>query len=146
VTPGYGSVWLCVEPFNISAVRSYEKAGFRRLPGTLWSPEIEMEALTPYSHDNCLYSARPGTDPNPLIPRALEALMIRSLAKMVAYNKAPRTTFAVMHPKQAMRLRKFRKDLMHSTATRVAAIGAAALALPLGLWIGRRRNGGNDVH
>jgi RimJ/RimL family protein N-acetyltransferase len=41
---GYRRVWLCVEPTNISAVRSYEKAGFRRLPGTLWSPEIEMEA------------------------------------------------------------------------------------------------------
>jgi hypothetical protein len=33
-----------VEPFNRAAVRSYEKAGFRRLPGTLWAPEIEMEA------------------------------------------------------------------------------------------------------
>jgi RimJ/RimL family protein N-acetyltransferase len=41
---GYTRVWLCVEPTNLSAVRSYEKAGFRRLPGTLWSPEIEMEA------------------------------------------------------------------------------------------------------
>lgn len=41
---GYSAVWLCVEPTNLSAVRSYEKAGFRRLPGTLWSPEIEMEA------------------------------------------------------------------------------------------------------
>jgi RimJ/RimL family protein N-acetyltransferase len=33
---GTGRVWLCVEPFNRAAVRSYEKAGFRRLPGTLW--------------------------------------------------------------------------------------------------------------
>jgi RimJ/RimL family protein N-acetyltransferase len=41
---GLASVWLCVEPFNRTAVRSYEKAGFRRLPGTLWAPEIEMEA------------------------------------------------------------------------------------------------------
>jgi ribosomal protein S18 acetylase RimI-like enzyme len=41
---GYRRVWLCVEPTNIPAVRSYEKAGFHRLPGTLWSPEIEMEA------------------------------------------------------------------------------------------------------
>jgi RimJ/RimL family protein N-acetyltransferase len=40
---GLKRVWLCVEPFNRAAVRSYEKAGFRRLPGTLWSPEIEME-------------------------------------------------------------------------------------------------------
>jgi diamine N-acetyltransferase len=41
---GMTRVWLCVEPFNRAAVRSYEKAGFRRLPGTLWAPEIEMEA------------------------------------------------------------------------------------------------------
>jgi diamine N-acetyltransferase len=41
---GFTSVWLCVEPFNRAAVRSYEKAGFRRLPGSLWQPEIEMEA------------------------------------------------------------------------------------------------------
>lgn len=41
---GRSSVWLCVEPFNRPAVRSYEKAGFRRLPGSLWETEIEMEA------------------------------------------------------------------------------------------------------
>jgi RimJ/RimL family protein N-acetyltransferase len=41
---GLRRVWLCVEPFNRAAVRSYEKAGFKRLPGTLWAPEIEMEA------------------------------------------------------------------------------------------------------
>jgi hypothetical protein len=64
--------------------------------------------------------------------------MIGSLARMVAYNKAPRTTFAVLHPKQALRLRKLRKDMMTSPAPRVAAIGAAAVALPLGLWLGRR--------
>lgn len=41
---GAAGVWLCVEPFNRAAVRSYEKAGFRRLPGSLWETEIEMEA------------------------------------------------------------------------------------------------------
>jgi diamine N-acetyltransferase len=41
---GWSRVWLCVEPFNRPAVRSYEKAGFRRLPGSLWESEIEMEA------------------------------------------------------------------------------------------------------
>lgn len=40
---GHSRLWLCVEPTNIPAVRSYEKAGFHRLLGTLWSPEIEME-------------------------------------------------------------------------------------------------------
>jgi RimJ/RimL family protein N-acetyltransferase len=41
---GQERVWLCVEPFNRAAVRSYEKAGFKRLVGSLWAPEIEMEA------------------------------------------------------------------------------------------------------
>lgn len=40
---GYGRVWLSVEPSNRAAVRSYEKAGFRLLPGFLWAPEVEME-------------------------------------------------------------------------------------------------------
>jgi len=41
---GAQSVWLSVEPSNRAAVRSYQKAGFRRRPGSLWAPEIEMEA------------------------------------------------------------------------------------------------------
>jgi hypothetical protein len=68
--------------------------------------------------------------------------MIGSLARMVAYNKAPRTTFAVLHPKQALQLRRLKKDLR---SPRAAAIGAAVLALPLGLWLGRRGRR-NDVY
>ena len=41
---GLRRVWLSVEPGNRAALRSYEKAGFRRRPGSLWAPEIEMEA------------------------------------------------------------------------------------------------------
>ena len=40
---GWKQVWLTVEPSNRAAVRSYEKAGFRRLPGSLWAPEIDMQ-------------------------------------------------------------------------------------------------------
>ena len=40
---GIRHVWLSVEPSNRPAVRSYEKAGFRRRPATAWSPEQEME-------------------------------------------------------------------------------------------------------
>jgi RimJ/RimL family protein N-acetyltransferase len=36
-------IWLCVEPSNRRAIRSYEKAGFRRRPSTVWAPEVEME-------------------------------------------------------------------------------------------------------
>jgi RimJ/RimL family protein N-acetyltransferase len=41
---GWDSVWLSVEPSNRAALKSYENAGFRRLPGSLWAQEIEMEA------------------------------------------------------------------------------------------------------
>lgn len=67
--------------------------------------------------------------------------MIRSIAKTVAYTKAPKTTFAVLHPKKAVRLRKLKYDLRHAIAPRLTAIGAMAVALPLGYAIGRRGNG-----
>lgn len=70
--------------------------------------------------------------------------MIRSIAKTVAYSKAPRTTFAVLHPKRAARLKKMRYDLRHAYAPRVTALGVAAVALPLGYLLGRggsRSNG-----
>ncbi len=63
--------------------------------------------------------------------------MIRSIAKTLAYSKAPRTTFAVLHPKKAVRLKKMNYDLRHAYAPRISALGAAALALPLGYLIGR---------
>jgi L-amino acid N-acyltransferase YncA len=44
---GARRVWLSVEPSNRSAIRSYEKVGFRRLPGSLWSPELEMALELP---------------------------------------------------------------------------------------------------
>jgi RimJ/RimL family protein N-acetyltransferase len=40
---GFRRIWLSVEPSNRAAVRSYQKVGFRLLPGSLWAPEIEME-------------------------------------------------------------------------------------------------------
>jgi L-amino acid N-acyltransferase YncA len=41
-------LWLSVEPNNRAALRSYEKAGFRVVPGTQFSTEMEMEmALDP---------------------------------------------------------------------------------------------------
>lgn len=42
---GIATVWLCVEPSNRRAIRSYEKVGFRRRPVSTWSPEIEMEIV-----------------------------------------------------------------------------------------------------
>lgn len=40
---GLRRIWLSVQPSNRRAIRSYEKAGFRHRPATLWAPEIEME-------------------------------------------------------------------------------------------------------
>lgn len=40
---GVRNVWLSVKPSNRAAIRSYEKAGFRRRAVTGWSPEQEME-------------------------------------------------------------------------------------------------------
>jgi ribosomal protein S18 acetylase RimI-like enzyme len=40
---GARRVWLSVEPSNRAALRSYARAGFRPLPGSLWAPEVEME-------------------------------------------------------------------------------------------------------
>jgi RimJ/RimL family protein N-acetyltransferase len=36
-------LWLSVEPHNRAAVRSYQKAGYRFRPSTVYSPEFEME-------------------------------------------------------------------------------------------------------
>jgi diamine N-acetyltransferase len=40
---GQSMVWLCVEPTNRRAIRSYEKVGFRRRAASPWSPEVEMD-------------------------------------------------------------------------------------------------------
>ena len=64
--------------------------------------------------------------------------MIGTLLKLFAYSKAPRTTFTMLHPTKAVLFRKFQWDMRHAYAPRVTALGAAALALPVGLWLGRR--------
>ena len=64
--------------------------------------------------------------------------MIGTALKLIAYTKAPKTTFTVRHPVKAVRLRKMTWDMRHAYAPRVAAAGAAALAIPLGVWHGSR--------
>ncbi|NLG61600.1 MAG: hypothetical protein GX539_05095 [Candidatus Cloacimonetes bacterium] len=71
--------------------------------------------------------------------------MVGNLLKTYAYAKAPRATFMVGHPVKSARLAKMRWDMKHAWAPRVAAIGAAAVALPLGLALGRAM-GARHVH
>jgi L-amino acid N-acyltransferase YncA len=40
---GLRGLWLSVEPWNRAALCSYEKAGFRYVPETVYSVEVEME-------------------------------------------------------------------------------------------------------
>lgn len=42
---GVARLWLSVEPSNRAALRSYEKAGFRFVAATVYSPEVEMELV-----------------------------------------------------------------------------------------------------
>lgn len=42
---GYQRVWLSVEITNMPAIRSYQKAGFKRIASRLLAHEIEMEVV-----------------------------------------------------------------------------------------------------
>ena len=63
--------------------------------------------------------------------------MIGAVLKAFAYYKAPKVTFSVLHPKKAAVLKKMQWDLGHAPAPRLTAVGAAAIALPVGLLLGR---------
>ena len=63
--------------------------------------------------------------------------MLGSLIKMIAYSKAPKTTYAVLHPRNSARLAKTQWDLRHADAPRVSALAAVLIALPVGYVIGR---------
>ncbi len=63
--------------------------------------------------------------------------MIGKMLKMLAYTKAPKTTFAVLHPRTTAKLAHTRYDMKHSWAPRLSAVGAVLVALPLGYLAGR---------
>ena len=64
--------------------------------------------------------------------------MLGTLLKGYAYTQNPKLTFTALHPVKALQLRKMEYDLEHAYAPRLTAIAAAAVALPLGVWLGRR--------
>jgi hypothetical protein len=63
--------------------------------------------------------------------------MIGTMAKILAYKNAPRTTFAVLHPRTSAQLAHTKYDLKHGYAPRLTAVGAALLAMPVGFLIGK---------
>lgn len=67
--------------------------------------------------------------------------MVGTIARMYLYSKAPKTAFAVLHPRQTARVAKMKWDFRHSYAPRLAAVGVALLALPAGYLLGRVRRG-----
>ena len=63
--------------------------------------------------------------------------MIRALITGLAYAVVPKATFAVLHPRAAVELKKLPFDLRYAYAPRLTALAAAAITLPLGVLVGR---------
>lgn len=63
---------------------------------------------------------------------------MKTALKALAYTVAPKTTFTVRHPRAALRWKTTRYALRHSLAPRISGAAAAAVALPLGIWLGRK--------
>jgi hypothetical protein len=74
--------------------------------------------------------------------------------KTAAWVKAPKLMFAKRNPKKAAllaatswvtsRVLPQRRKKTSFTRTAVQGLGAAALAIPVGLWVGRKARGGGE--
>jgi hypothetical protein len=66
--------------------------------------------------------------------------MFSGVKTLVRYSRKPRTTFFLRHPVKAIRIARVRHDLKQAFQPKRVAIGlgAATLAVPIGLWIGRK--------
>ncbi len=65
--------------------------------------------------------------------------MLGEIATMAGYVKAPRTTYVVRHPVKAMRMARVRRDIGDMVTPMRLGVGIGVLvAIPLGIWIGRR--------
>lgn len=66
--------------------------------------------------------------------------MFGAVVNAVGYARKPKATFVMRHPVRTFRIMKFRREMKHAfTPRRIAlGIGAAAVAVPLGYWLGRR--------
>jgi hypothetical protein len=66
--------------------------------------------------------------------------MFGGVKRLARYSRRPKTTFFLRHPVKAIRIAKMRHDVKEAFQPKRVAIGlgAAALAVPVGLWIGRK--------
>lgn len=67
-------------------------------------------------------------------------LVLGTVASFIAYGKMPRATFMVRHPVKTVKMVRMRRNLRRALTSRRVALGmgAAAMAIPVGLWIGRK--------
>jgi hypothetical protein len=66
--------------------------------------------------------------------------MFGAITNLVSYARKPRAALFLRHPVKAIRIARFRHDLKEAVTPRRLAIGigAAAVAVPFGIWLGRR--------
>ncbi|HEX6938285.1 MAG TPA: hypothetical protein VF158_02655 [Longimicrobiales bacterium] len=69
--------------------------------------------------------------------------MFGAVVNAIGYARKPRAGFIVKHPLRAVRILRFRHGVKEAfTPRRIAlGLGAATVAVPLGLWIGRKLGG-----
>jgi hypothetical protein len=80
----------------------------------------------------------------------------RKALKTAAWVKAPKLMFARKHPRKAAvlaatswltgRLGSRRRQQTSFARTAVQGLGAAAIAIPVGIWVGRRSGDGPATH
>ena len=65
--------------------------------------------------------------------------MLGMIASLYSYRTAPKATFFLKHPGKAIQARRTWSRLTGDTARNIAlGVGAAAVAVPLGLWLGSK--------
>lgn len=66
--------------------------------------------------------------------------MFKTITNLASYATAPKPTFYMKHPVRAMRVRRFRNNVKDMVTSQrfLLGLGAAAVAIPLSLWAGRR--------
>jgi len=66
--------------------------------------------------------------------------MLDAITNVTDYATKPTPMFYMRHPVRAMRVRRFRNDVKNTiTSPRlILGVAAALIAIPLGVWLGRR--------